>query len=101
MIITHKISSIQRMLVFTITICLLSSVSAFCAETNTFKFDKDGSFYIEAPGLPKVKGSLFLWHDDWKYATPSSVTFTEPDSWSGNMPEPGVTSGHISYTHNA
>jgi len=101
MIITHKISSIQRMLVFTITICLLSSVSAFCAETNTFKFDKDGSFYIEAPGLPKVKGSLFLWHDDWKYATPSSVTFTEPDSWSGNMPEPGVTSGHISYTQNA
>jgi hypothetical protein len=68
------------------------------AENNKIKFNDDGSFAIESPGLPKVKGSLFLWHDDWKYATPSSVTSTEPNLWNGNMPEQGVSSGYISYT---
>jgi hypothetical protein len=65
---------------------------------GSIKFNPDGSFFLEGQGLPKVKGSLFLWHDDWKYATPSSVTSTEPDSWSGNMPEPNITTGYISYT---
>ncbi len=51
--------------------------------------------------MPKVKGSLFLWHGDWQYATPSSVTFAEPQTWTGNMPEPDVTTGQISYTQTA
>ena len=100
MMIINRVSSI-RIFVFSLVICLLLSISALCAETNKFKFDKDGSFYIEGSGLPKVKGSLFLWYGDWKYATPSSVTYTEPDSWSGNMPEPSATGGHISYTQTA
>jgi len=72
--------------------------SILYAETGIIKFDQDGSFFIEGQGLPKVKGSLFLWYDDWKYVTPSSVTSAEPNSWSGNMPEPSATSGHVSYT---
>jgi len=100
MMIIHRVSSI-RIFVFSLIICLLLSISALCAETSKFKFDKDGSFYIEGSGLPKVKGSLFLWYGDWKYATPSSVTYTEPDSWSGNMPEPSAIDGHISYTQTA
>ncbi|MDQ1327694.1 MAG: Mannan endo,4-beta-mannosidase, partial [Candidatus Poribacteria bacterium] len=88
----------RKTFIFTILTCFISSVSALCAETNIIKFDKDGSFSIQTSSILKVKGSLFLWYDDCKYATPSSVIFTEPDSWSGNMPKPGTTSGHISYT---
>lgn len=68
------------------------------AQAGTVKFNEDSSFFIEGQGLPKIKGSLFLWHGDWQYATPSSVKQIDSNAWSGNMPEPNVAKGYISYT---
>lgn len=33
----------------------------------------NGTWQLAEPGLPAVSGSLFLWHDDYKYETPRDV----------------------------
>jgi hypothetical protein len=86
---------ITKIMIFALVLSLPMSL---LAENNKIKFNEDGSFAIESPGLPKVKGSLFLSYDDLKYVTPSSVTSTEPNLWNGNMIDLSVSSGYVSYT---
>ena len=71
---------------------------ALCGQLGAVNFDKNGAFSVEASGESRIMGSLFLWHGEWKYATPPPVESVESDSWRGTIPEPGVTSGYISYT---
>ncbi|HGE69887.1 TPA: DUF5060 domain-containing protein [Candidatus Poribacteria bacterium] len=89
------IHNILKKLIFVI---LILSTSISYAENNKIKFNDDGSFVIDAPGLPRVKGSLFLWYDNWQYATPSSVVSAEQNLWTGNMPDHNASSGYVSYT---
>jgi hypothetical protein len=37
------------------------------AHAAPFEMGADGAWQLHAAGLPEVRGSLFLWHDDWKY----------------------------------
>jgi hypothetical protein len=78
--------------------CLVWAYDALCANSGSIKFSEKGAFSVEVSGAPKVRGSLFLWHGEWKYATPSGVESIEDLAWRGTMPEPGVVDGYISYT---
>ncbi len=81
-----------------ILLYLLLANVALCDQYGAIRFDENGNFSIEVHGAPTVRGSLFLWYGDWKYATPSGVESIGQNSWRGTMPEPGVTDGYISYT---
>ena len=72
--------------------------NALSASYGTISFENDGSFGIQVPGKPKVTGSLFLWHGDWKYATPSNVETDGAESWKGAMPGSDVATGYVSYS---
>lgn len=86
-----------RILIITLLLFSMSFCFAYGANRGDIKFDKDGNFTIQAPGISKITGSLFLWYDDWKYATPSSVEILETNIWKGNMPEANTNYGYISY----
>ncbi|MGB9597816.1 MAG: DUF5060 domain-containing protein, partial [Candidatus Poribacteria bacterium] len=90
-----KINSVFKKLLI---IVFMLSVSIAYAENNKIKFNDDGSFVVDSPGLPRIKGSLFIWYGNWQYAVPSSVVSIEQNSWTGNMPDQGVSSGYISFT---
>jgi len=82
----------------TFLICLMSSRIALCDPLGAIKFDEKGTFSVDVPGAARVSGSLFLWHGEWKYATPSEVESLDASSFSGQMPRSGVADGYISYT---
>jgi hypothetical protein len=90
----HILKAMSLMFLF----YLLSVHTVLCAQWGAVRFDEKGAFSIQIPGAPEVRGSLFLWHGEWKYAIPSGVESVGPSFWRGTMPEPGVTDGHISYT---
>ncbi|NUQ00504.1 MAG: DUF5060 domain-containing protein, partial [Armatimonadetes bacterium] len=37
------------------------------------RLDERGAWQVTGEGLPSVNGSLFLWHDQWKYEVPQQV----------------------------
>jgi hypothetical protein len=51
------------------TRCLaLTLLFAAAAVAAPFETGPDGAWRLAAAGLPEVRGSLFLWHDNWQYA---------------------------------
>ncbi len=87
-----------RIVIITLLFFHISFCFAYGANRGDIKFGKNGDFTIQAPGISKITGSLFLWYGDWKYATPSGVETPEPNVWKGNMPEANTIDGYISYT---
>jgi len=81
-----------------LSLYLLSTHIAVSSQNEVIKFDEKGAFSVEVDGSTKISGSLFLWHDDWKYATPSGIEPLDASSLRGTMPEIGVTNGYVSYT---
>lgn len=71
---------------------------AFPETFGEVKFERDGSFIIQSPGISRITGGLFLWYDGWKYATPANVTSVGQNMWKGSMPAEGVANGYICYS---
>lgn len=89
---------ILEVTVLMLSLHLLSAHVVISGQNEVIKFDEKGAFSVEVDGSAKIRGSLFLWHDNWKYATPSGVKPLGTSSLRGTLPEIGVTNGYVSYT---
>lgn len=55
------------------------------AGAQVCSVDDQARWRVAPPGAPAAEGSLFLWHDRYKYETPRDVT-REGQDWTGWLP---------------